>query len=794
MKKIIYVLTFFLLAQALLGNIYSNAQQVQILNEEKAHLLKNLGIFKGSNNGFELERSPSRIEGAVILVRLLGKEKDSLELKLPHPFQDVPEWASPYIGYMYQNKLTNGKSDIEFGSNDILSLQQFTTFVLRALEYQDGSGDFQWDKSVDKAKEIGLFSEQETARLTKKESFIRDDIVGICFDALKTNLKGKEISLLYKLVYEEKCIAVDLAEDSGLLGDSHKVFENSVPPEDVQEVVFKDKEFEKLVRDAIHKPQGEILYKDVRNISHIKIENKTLSTLEGIEFMRGLNILHIKNSNISDPALIGQLTNLRELSIYNCNMVDISFLSGLVNLENLTLNENKISDISALENMMKLDWLYLYKNKISDLSPIRNLTNLQDLVIAYNEIQDLSPLSNLTNLTYLYAGDNRIESLEPLRGLNQLTALFLPNNQIADITPVGSLIELTELDISNNQVKDINSLKDTKRIKLLNINGNQIQDLSSLQNMKGLEELYAQKNGFSDISVLSNKSKLEYADLGFNKIKNLPSMKELICLKSMNLMGNEIQDISALADVGHMSGWIELSINNIQDIKALSGFDQLTGLFLTGNSISDITSIGTMRNLKTLDLRGNKISDLSALKALALLENLYLSRNPITDYSAVKGYYSILKDKDFDVNVPDITTRDPSQLTPEEEDSIIRKLTSLAVKSTIDGAYNDPYNLKPTEAIMFIIFRTTDDLSLFVNAGTKLQKKFMNQFVQNNYGDFLGCDVVHCYVICGHSKFAQADIRYDMPDEELNMTLLPKGEHMKVYKQEGNEFVEYYLD
>lgn len=169
-----------------------------------------------------------------------------------------------------------------------------------------------------------------------------------------------------------------------------------------------------------------------------------------------------------------------------------------------------------------------------------------------------------------------------------------------------------------------------------------------------------------------------------------------------------------------------------------------------------------------------------------------MSMNPIADYSAVKGYYSQLVDKDFDVNVPDISTRDPTQLTPQEEDETVERLNALAVKNPIDGAFNDPYNLKVPEAIMFIIFNSTDDLSMFVNTTANVQKKFITQFVQNNYGDYLGCEVVHCYVICHSRKYAEADVGYYSSYEELNLKVNPEGEYMKVYKMQGGEFVEYH--
>ncbi|MCK8060109.1 MULTISPECIES: hypothetical protein [unclassified Fusibacter] len=42
-----------------------------------ADSLKELGLFNGTSKGYELNRIPNRVEGAVMLVRLLGKEEDA---------------------------------------------------------------------------------------------------------------------------------------------------------------------------------------------------------------------------------------------------------------------------------------------------------------------------------------------------------------------------------------------------------------------------------------------------------------------------------------------------------------------------------------------------------------------------------------------------------------------------------------------------------------------------------------------------------------------------------------------
>lgn len=68
--------------------------------EYYANKLKEIGVFKGTDSGFELDREPTRIESAVMFVRLLGAELEAMEKKYEHPFTDVPEWATDHVGYL----------------------------------------------------------------------------------------------------------------------------------------------------------------------------------------------------------------------------------------------------------------------------------------------------------------------------------------------------------------------------------------------------------------------------------------------------------------------------------------------------------------------------------------------------------------------------------------------------------------------------------------------------------------------------------------------------------------------
>lgn len=123
--------------------------------QQKAEALKSLGIFQGTNKGFELESTLTREQAVTLIVRLLGAEAEAKEKSPEHPFTDVWAWASPYVGYGYQNGLVKGMGASTFGYGQLVTEAQFLTMLLRVLQYEDGT-DFTWRKSAELAGQLGL--------------------------------------------------------------------------------------------------------------------------------------------------------------------------------------------------------------------------------------------------------------------------------------------------------------------------------------------------------------------------------------------------------------------------------------------------------------------------------------------------------------------------------------------------------------------------------------------------------------------------------------------------------------
>lgn len=73
------VLILFTMLVFLLTSTVSVFANPTVKYQEEAEKLNVLHIFKGTDQGFELDRAPTRVEGAAIFVRLMGGEEEALD-------------------------------------------------------------------------------------------------------------------------------------------------------------------------------------------------------------------------------------------------------------------------------------------------------------------------------------------------------------------------------------------------------------------------------------------------------------------------------------------------------------------------------------------------------------------------------------------------------------------------------------------------------------------------------------------------------------------------------------------
>ena len=169
-----------------------------------ADSLHEMGLFQGTQNGYDLDRTPTRAEAAVMLVRLLGKEAEAKTLTYTAPFTDLKGWEKPYVQYLYSNGLANGTNRTTFHPTGKCTAQMYAVFLLRALGYSD-TADFSYANAIETAREQGIYD----TGIINVQNFLRDDAAAASYTALSVSPKNSEGTLLDQLVGENAITEAD---------------------------------------------------------------------------------------------------------------------------------------------------------------------------------------------------------------------------------------------------------------------------------------------------------------------------------------------------------------------------------------------------------------------------------------------------------------------------------------------------------------------------------------------------------------------------------------------------------
>jgi len=132
----------------------------------------------------------------------------------------------------------------------------------------------------------------------------------------------------------------------------------------------------------------------------------------------------------------------------------------------------------------------------------------------------------------------------------------------------------------------------------------------------------------------------------------------------------------------------------------------------------------------------------------------------------------------------------PFELSNDEE-SKIGDLSSSINKVAVNGAWKHPYNLDVTQAIMFIVIKNQNDFDTFSNLSDNAKKVFINQIVQDNYGEYIGCESVYGLVyfkgkiytgiITGYNT-ASENVKLEKYDQGFDITIIVQDKKNNSYK------------
>ncbi len=172
-----------------------------------------LGMLQGDGNGVTYaytQTQPARIQAAIMLLRLKGLEAAAQATPVTADnFSDVTAaWQKPFTAYLKAHPELGfaGIGNNKFDPNSLIDAKQYYSVMLTVLGY---SGDYTWATVMSKAAQVGLTKNLDITKLTV------NDMAVATVEALKTNLKGTDTSLIASLV-DSGAIKADVAAASGL--------------------------------------------------------------------------------------------------------------------------------------------------------------------------------------------------------------------------------------------------------------------------------------------------------------------------------------------------------------------------------------------------------------------------------------------------------------------------------------------------------------------------------------------------------------------------------------------------
>lgn len=172
MKK--RVLAFLCALLLLTGAVpFAAAQEGETLRAADA--LHTLGLINGTGaSGYALESPATRAQAAVLLVRLAGAQQDAAADNWFSGYRDVPTWASRAVHYaVHQGWIDSPASaGLDFHPDTAITADEWFTFLLRMLGYDDAAGDFSPDSAALFAQHIGLTPQASTGSLSRGQLFI----------------------------------------------------------------------------------------------------------------------------------------------------------------------------------------------------------------------------------------------------------------------------------------------------------------------------------------------------------------------------------------------------------------------------------------------------------------------------------------------------------------------------------------------------------------------------------------------------------------------------------------------
>ena len=334
------------------------------------------------------------------------------------------------------------------------------------------------------------------------------------------------------------------------------------------------------------------------------------------QFDPQMSLVHVKHSKVVTPAppnsivklqktgnkasSILCLTPLSEFSVHQVDKVkdpDQSYVEERKHPHALRQAHGSLA--LAVDELIKA---------ITDAAPDELFWDqMQRLVLAPNSVSSVHSLKEycpvLEELTVCGNGVSQIGGLP-----TTLRILDIHNSMVNDLTAWSHLLNLQYLDVSGCQLENLDGFSSLVHLRRLRANNNRVSNIDGILDLDGLLELELNGNALARVDFEGcDLGRLQRLDLSKNQIGDIKNLNCLPALEDLNVSHNILSGFSSAAANEDLAvRKLHISHNNLEVI-GLKHMPALQHLGLDANKIKDIRGLSSAYHLDFLSLREQRV-------------------------------------------------------------------------------------------------------------------------------------------------------------------------------------------
>lgn len=381
-------------------------------------------------------------------------------------------------------------------------------------------------------------------------------------------------------------------------------------------------------------------------LTTLNLNNNQISNLAPLASLVSLRTLYLDNNPVSDFSPLYSLPNLTFLSVKGVQMKESDLATLSYALPNCAINGADAQEESQLIALGGVTFsvdvsepLDLSYRGINDISALSQCTKLTSVNLRGNDITDISPLMDIQYLSYVDISENNVSDIRPLMGVNGLKSLYASDNNISSTVSLSASTSLMDLKLDNNPISNFSGLAKLKNLTNLSLRntGMKQDDIKYFQLMSKLVSLDISDNPgitgetYDRLRTLLPSCEITTSDLTYSL--DFAGMKVSSNAKSIDMPNCGVTDLSILMQLNMLES-VNLANNAIDSLYYFSvteSWRTLKSLNLSGNNINDLTALQSLKYLETLNLTDNNITDITPLYAMDSLRELYIGANPLSE-------------------------------------------------------------------------------------------------------------------------------------------------------------------